>query len=91
MTPLQQLTRVGGAASLPCKPRWQCTDRPTPALTARRGMCRCAVCRLEFCGEDEVRVLPCKHYYHPECASRWLVINKACPVCSKEVVPGRQP
>lgn len=43
------------------------------------------MCRLEYGAEDEVRVLPCSHYYHPQCVGEWLRHNKVCPVCSKEV------
>jgi E3 ubiquitin-protein ligase BIG BROTHER-like protein len=49
---------------------------------------QCAVCRVEFEGEDEVKVLPCKHHYHVDCIDQWLKRKKACPVCSQEVVFG---
>ncbi|KAK9862607.1 hypothetical protein WJX84_006489 [Apatococcus fuscideae] len=47
----------------------------------------CPVCQMEHeCG-DEVLVLPCNHFYHPGCITQWLLINKACPICSHEVLP----
>jgi Ring finger domain len=46
---------------------------------------QCAVCRIEFEGEDEVKKLPCGHYYHPECVGQWLQQKKICPQCSGEV------
>lgn len=49
---------------------------------------QCAVCRVEFEGEDEVKVLPCKHHYHVDCIEQWLKRKKVCPVCSQEVVVG---
>lgn len=62
---------------------------PSMPGTAAHPVRRCAVCRLEFERDDEVRLLPCKHYYHPECVGEWLKHNKTCPVCSKEVVQGK--
>ncbi len=59
------------------------------AFDAWAAVCRCAVCRLEFEQVDQVTLLPCKHYYHPQCVGEWLKHNKNCPVCSKEVVQGK--
>jgi E3 ubiquitin-protein ligase BIG BROTHER-like protein len=49
---------------------------------------QCAVCRVEFEEEDEVKKLPCGHYYHPECVGQWLQQKKICPQCSREVTCG---
>lgn len=38
---------------------------------------QCAVCRMEFEGGEDVRVLPCAHVYHPPCIEQWLLLNKA--------------
>ncbi|KAJ4774857.1 RING/U-box superfamily protein [Rhynchospora pubera] len=46
---------------------------------------QCVVCRVEFEEDESLSILPCKHMYHPECISKWLQINKACPMCSTEV------
>lgn len=46
---------------------------------------QCAVCRVEFESEDEVKKLPCGHYYHPECVGQWLQQKKICPQCNREV------
>ncbi|KAK9834257.1 hypothetical protein WJX81_000593 [Elliptochloris bilobata] len=50
---------------------------------------QCAVCRMEFEGGEDVRVLPCAHVYHPPCIEQWLLLNKACPICGKEVTAPR--
>ncbi|TDH66724.1 hypothetical protein CCR75_005975 [Bremia lactucae] len=41
----------------------------------------CAVCRDEFKAEEEVRALPCLHFYHRECIDQWLMYHRQCPIC----------
>lgn len=47
---------------------------------------RCVICQMEYKRGDRRMTLPCKHLYHIGCGSRWLSINKACPICYKEVI-----
>lgn len=44
----------------------------------------CAVCKDEFCVEEQVKLLPCSHRYHGECIIPWLGIRNTCPVCRYE-------
>jgi len=46
---------------------------------------RCVICQMDYKRGDRQMTLPCKHVYHSACVSRWLSINKACPVCFAEV------
>ncbi|RWR82828.1 E3 ubiquitin ligase BIG BROTHER-like protein [Cinnamomum micranthum f. kanehirae] len=46
---------------------------------------RCVICQMVYKRGDRQMTLPCKHIYHASCVSRWLGINKACPVCFAEV------
>lgn len=46
---------------------------------------RCVICQMEYKRGDRQMTLPCKHAYHVCCGSRWLSINKACPICYTEV------
>ncbi|KAI1369422.1 hypothetical protein F5Y08DRAFT_153066 [Xylaria arbuscula] len=41
----------------------------------------CTICIDEVKAGDEVVVLPCKHWFHEECASLWLKQHNSCPVC----------
>jgi hypothetical protein len=41
----------------------------------------CTICIDEVRVGDEVLVLPCKHWFHEECASLWLKQHNSCPVC----------
>ena len=43
----------------------------------------CAIC-LETNNEGTVTELPCKHYFHKECISKWLLHESTkCPMCKK--------
>ncbi|KAF4382903.1 hypothetical protein CsatB_029405 [Cannabis sativa] len=46
---------------------------------------RCVICQMEYKRGNRRMTLPCKHVYHASCGTRWLSINKACPICYKEV------
>ncbi|KAK9273423.1 hypothetical protein L1049_018233 [Liquidambar formosana] len=46
---------------------------------------RCVICQMEYKRGDRRITLPCKHVYHAGCGTRWLSINKACPICYTEV------
>uniref|UniRef100_K3X634 RING-type domain-containing protein n=1 Tax=Globisporangium ultimum (strain ATCC 200006 / CBS 805.95 / DAOM BR144) TaxID=431595 RepID=K3X634_GLOUD len=45
----------------------------------------CAVCYTEYAPDEEVRALPCLHFYHRECIDQWLLHHRLCPIC-KHVV-----
>ncbi|KYR00191.1 putative GATA-binding transcription factor [Tieghemostelium lacteum] len=45
----------------------------------------CAICLCEYELNDRIRILPCKHHFHLSCVDRWLIINKACPFCKRDV------
>lgn len=36
---------------------------------------------------DEVKTLPCNHFYHSECIIKWLGISYVCPLCRYELPP----
>ncbi|KAJ9164368.1 hypothetical protein P3X46_023951 [Hevea brasiliensis] len=46
---------------------------------------RCVICQMEYKRGDRRITLPCKHAYHFGCGTRWLSINKACPICYVDV------
>jgi len=46
---------------------------------------QCVICRVEFESGENLKLLPCQHHYHEGCIRQWLLINKQCPMCSKEV------
>ncbi|XP_019051991.1 PREDICTED: E3 ubiquitin ligase BIG BROTHER-like isoform X2 [Nelumbo nucifera] len=51
---------------------------------------RCVICQMEYKRGDRQITLPCKHVYHAGCGARWLSINKACPICYREVCGNKE-
>ncbi|KAI4972951.1 E3 ubiquitin-protein ligase BIG BROTHER-like [Hordeum vulgare subsp. vulgare] len=45
----------------------------------------CTVCLSAFKNRENIITLPCKHNYHATCITKWLKIDKTCPVCKYEV------
>ncbi|ORY65014.1 uncharacterized protein BCR38DRAFT_408759 [Pseudomassariella vexata] len=41
----------------------------------------CTICIDEMHVEDEVIVLPCKHWFHEACVTLWLKEHNTCPIC----------
>uniref|UniRef100_A0A7S2SC38 RING-type domain-containing protein n=1 Tax=Rhizochromulina marina TaxID=1034831 RepID=A0A7S2SC38_9STRA len=52
----------------------------------------CPICLGTFEKDMEVRVLPCKHFFHPQCVDEWLRLNSTCPSCRLDITspPGEQ-
>ena len=41
----------------------------------------CSVCTDDFIKGQDIRVLPCKHKFHPECIDPWLLnVSGTCPL-----------
>ncbi|KAK9149525.1 hypothetical protein Scep_008282 [Stephania cephalantha] len=45
----------------------------------------CCICLAKYADNDELRELPCAHFFHMECVDKWLKINALCPLCKAEV------
>lgn len=43
----------------------------------------CSICLNKE--NKEIMILNCNHNFHSECLVRWLMKNKKCPICRKEV------
>ncbi|RVW77594.1 E3 ubiquitin-protein ligase [Vitis vinifera] len=45
----------------------------------------CCICLEKYIDNDELRELPCGHFFHKECVDEWLKINARCPLCQSEI------
>ncbi|KAL3633447.1 hypothetical protein CASFOL_022209 [Castilleja foliolosa] len=45
----------------------------------------CCICLTKYVNNDELRELPCSHFFHKECVDKWLKLNASCPLCKAEV------
>lgn len=43
----------------------------------------CAICFDEFQADDEIKELPCHHFYHVNCIDSWLARDVTCPLCKQ--------
>lgn len=46
---------------------------------------QCPICCMELEHGVDVKILPCKHTFHPGCIDTWLVRNCTCPICKRDV------
>ncbi|XP_074651445.1 E3 ubiquitin-protein ligase RNF115-like isoform X2 [Tubulanus polymorphus] len=46
---------------------------------------QCTVCMEDFKLGENVRKLPCDHYYHTDCIVPWLERHGSCPICRKDL------
>nr|GMD01701.1 E3 ubiquitin-protein ligase At1g63170-like [Ipomoea batatas] len=45
----------------------------------------CCICLSNYEDNDEVRELPCSHFFHTACVDKWLKLNASCPLCKLEI------
>jgi E3 ubiquitin-protein ligase RNF11 len=50
----------------------------------------CPICFEDFEENDEIRYLPCCHFYHSKCVDDWLIRSFTCPSCMEPVEMGLQ-
>ncbi|KAM0825558.1 hypothetical protein ACQ4PT_069475 [Festuca glaucescens] len=54
-------------------------------FSSKKNTEECVICKSTYKSRQKLIRLPCSHCYHADCITRWLKINKACPVCNEEV------
>jgi hypothetical protein len=48
--------------------------------------CKCLVCQCEYEVDEQLRRLPCGHYFHKMCIDTWLQEKDCCPYCRKSII-----
>ena len=46
----------------------------------------CAICLEKFVIGKEILTLPCFHFYHCNCISKWMKIKRSCPICLSSII-----
>ncbi|CAH8831311.1 unnamed protein product [Trichobilharzia szidati] len=47
---------------------------------------QCAICIEAFRPLDNIRILPCRHYFHKTCIDPWLLEQRSCPMCKLDIL-----
>ncbi|KAJ4806391.1 RING-H2 finger protein ATL8 [Rhynchospora pubera] len=63
--------------AFPPSPRWP-DDVQDPS---------CTWCLEDIATGMDIRVLPCRHYFHPTCIDPYLLVRASCPTCRRVVAP----
>jgi hypothetical protein len=56
-------------------------------LLGSEGNAECSICMDSVKIGDEVTVLPCTHWFHPQCIEMWLNQHNTCPHCRRGIDP----
>ena len=46
----------------------------------------CTICLEEFSPGEDIKLLPCQHFFHVDCINEWLQRDVTCPLCKHELV-----
>ena len=46
---------------------------------------KCLICQLQYEPIEELRQLPCGHYFHRGCVDQWLMTKDLCPCCRQPI------
>jgi hypothetical protein len=47
---------------------------------------KCMICFMEYEIGDNVRTMPCLHFFHSDCIDKWLLQRACtCPVCKFDI------
>ncbi|KAI3923626.1 hypothetical protein MKW98_011256 [Papaver atlanticum] len=41
----------------------------------------CSICLAKYADNEELKELPCAHFFHVDCVDKWLQKNASCPLC----------
>lgn len=56
-------------------------------LDPNTGAAECSICMETIMEGNQVTMLPCSHWFDPECIESWLKEHDTCPVCRSGITP----
>jgi hypothetical protein len=57
----------------------------SPALSVGESASECSICLESYRSGQEVSILACSHEYHSSCIGEWMMKNRSCPMCRKDI------
>lgn len=56
-----------------------------PIQNGASELTQCTICLCDYEEGENVRTLPCFHYFHVDCIDSWLAQHSQCPLCKNDV------
>ena len=56
-----------------------------PNKESHKEFCSCRVCLEDYKEDEELGMLPCKHFFHYNCIQEWGKRKPNCPYCDVEI------
>ncbi|KAL4870080.1 hypothetical protein BDV12DRAFT_166558 [Aspergillus spectabilis] len=82
--------QTGNRSSAPPAPEDAIQALPKKAaneeMLGTEGKAECSICMDSVKTGDEVTVLPCTHWFHPQCIEMWLNQHNTCPHCRRGII-----
>lgn len=66
-------------------------EKPEQHLKIQKEDTKCSICLSWYDSGDELRILPCLHHFHLDCADEWFKITATCPLCVRPIDGGSRP
>ncbi|CAF4696974.1 unnamed protein product [Rotaria sp. Silwood1] len=54
-------------------------------LSDNESISECSICLETYRSGQEVSILSCSHEYHSSCIKGWMMKNRSCPMCRKDI------
>ncbi|KAK8533915.1 hypothetical protein V6N13_028395 [Hibiscus sabdariffa] len=71
---------VDGGRKLGPAPASEASIEAMPRLKVKERGGDCSICLEECEVDEEVREMPCNHFFHSGCIEKWLRIHGSCPI-----------
>ncbi|KAK8644334.1 hypothetical protein V6N13_123644 [Hibiscus sabdariffa] len=72
---------VGGGHKLGPAPASEASIEAMPRIKVKESCGDCSICLEGYEVDEEVREMPCNHFFHSGCIEKWLRIHGSCPIC----------